>query len=126
MTYPHPMDAEDTKAGFADCPVAAEKVEHTPGPWRIAPATDYRGGEINIDSGERGQAAYICQVGMRDDPQAQADARLIVAAPDMLAALKLIGPIIGEIPSGVMGTQELTYRAFVAVENAIARATGAA
>jgi hypothetical protein len=27
MTYPHPMDAEDTKAGFADDPVMAEATD---------------------------------------------------------------------------------------------------
>lgn len=58
-------------------------VRHTPGPWRIAPARDYRDqGEINIDAGERGLKGYICKVGMRDDPQAHADAHLIATAPD--------------------------------------------
>lgn len=59
----------------------------TPGPWRIAPSTAYLDGDINIDTRPSGQRGYICNVGKRGDLQAETDAYLIAAAPDMYAAL---------------------------------------
>ena len=57
----------------------------TPGPWRVAPVSDYVGAELNVDARERG---FICLAGVRGDREAEANARLIAAAPDLLAALK--------------------------------------
>jgi hypothetical protein len=61
--------------------------KHTPGPWRLAPAAAYAGADLNIDVGPSGQETYICCAGIRGDKEAEANARLIVAAPDLLAAL---------------------------------------
>lgn len=69
---------------------------HTPGPWRLAPASAYSDPDLNIDAGVNGTGAYICKVGIRGDVQAEADARLIAAAPDLLDALEYILSAHGE------------------------------
>ena len=55
--------------------------QHTPGPWRIVGGTEVRAG-----------VGIICETAQYRAPalsdQAAADARLIAAAPDMLAALQ--------------------------------------
>lgn len=61
----------------------------TPGPWRVAPTSDYSLGEkpgINIDAGERGDEGFVCEVcGPNPDEQMRADAYFIAHAPDLLA-----------------------------------------
>ncbi len=59
---------------------------HTSGPWTFGFAKTYWhvGGPID----EAGACGYICRI--RNSPVAEADARLIASAPDMLAALKSI------------------------------------
>lgn len=61
----------------------------TPGPWRVAPTSDYPPGEkpgINIDAGEHGADGFICEVcGPNPDEQMRADAYFIAHAPDLLA-----------------------------------------
>lgn len=52
----------------------------TPRPWRVAPVSAYRGGEINIDAGANGLGGFICTTGLRDDPEAIGNAHLIVRA----------------------------------------------
>lgn len=59
-------------------------MSHTEGPWRVAPASDYSDSKINIDAHNHG---YICCAGQHGDEEAEANARLIAAAPDLLAAL---------------------------------------
>jgi len=49
---------------------------------------------------------------------------LIEKNDKMLAALKLASTVIGEIPSGVLGTQEPAYRALGVVDAAIASVEG--
>ena len=63
------------------------EAKQTPGPWRLAPAKDYAGSELNIDAGPRGQSGFICTAGHRGDAEAEANARLIAAAPELLEAL---------------------------------------
>ena len=55
-----------------------KKGEHTPGPWKYGPADD---GYLYVYDAD-GHA--ICQIGMADG--VFANARLITAAPDLLAA----------------------------------------
>jgi hypothetical protein len=57
--------------------------------------SQYVGG-INIDAGENGQDGYICLVGHTGHNTALADARLIAAAPSMLAALKTAEQMVAE------------------------------
>ena len=56
---------------------------HTPAPWTIEPAHSRRVYLINHDSAAVGEIVYA-------DTRNQADARLIAAAPDMLAALQFV------------------------------------
>jgi hypothetical protein len=73
------------------------KHEHTPGPWSVrnAPVHDPKFGHVFHDvKGGRMLATTCCPY--TDSPRiAQANARLIAAAPDMLAALRR--PIICEV-----------------------------
>lgn len=75
-------------------------MSHTPGPWRIVRHSDQSGG-CNILTERHSKAGLPCKtsdfiaaVGVCPNPwqngleEARANARLIAAAPDMLAALK--------------------------------------
>jgi len=61
--------------------------KHVPTPWRLAPAKDYAGTELNIDAGERGTGGFICTAGHRGDEEAEANAALIVEAVNAHEAL---------------------------------------
>jgi hypothetical protein len=90
---------------------------HTPGPWIVA-RYDYDRGVAAIETKERGVdlpdqgnwVADVCAVGADD-----ANARLIAAAPDLLAALKAIQ----DDPCVAMDLRLLTQ-----MESAIAKAEG--
>ena len=64
-------------------------VQHTPGPW-VAAEEDWHG--LPITAADREGMVHICMVptGFREpfEIEQQANARLIAAAPDMLAALR--------------------------------------
>ena len=63
--------------------------KHTPGPWRIDPSWDILG---NTKDGN----GMVCQITVDAVPrdEAAANAHLIAAAPDLLAALKALLQII--------------------------------
>lgn len=65
--------------------------EHTKGPWTLCPEND---GAFTIWAGER-QIAEIAPDDMGDTLPAKANARLIAAAPDLLAAL---APLVNAAP----------------------------
>jgi hypothetical protein len=92
--------------------------KHTPGPWRIAPASDYADGSLNVDADTRG---YVCLAGFRDDPEARANARLIAAAPDLLEACKRI---LADIDSNATLAFEIDGDALEALDSAITKAEG--
>ena len=64
------------------------QAQHTPGPWHINPLFDY---SVNSEK----KHVTMVNVSVRgkecdvDHPEAQANARLIAAAPDLLEACKL-------------------------------------
>ena len=58
--------------------MSAEKVAHTPGPWRVSPTND-----CVIEIEKHGNIALVNLARM-----SAADARLIAAAPDLLALAK--------------------------------------
>lgn len=59
---------------------------HTPGPWAYRPSND---GHFIAGAGEN--SGYLAEVRQcRSKQDIRADARLIAAAPDLLAALKAI------------------------------------
>lgn len=60
--------------------------EHTKGPWEISPARTVDG-EAMVVGGEGREFGLIAQVTTDED------ASLIVAAPDMLAALRLVSAL---------------------------------
>ena len=60
--------------------------EHTPGPWRVDPAFFPEQPKVYPDNGS-GDFAHICRVNAGPDGY-QANARVIAAAPDLLAALE--------------------------------------
>lgn len=94
------------------------KTAHTPGPWEAEPMEDgcsvaYRindahGYEIGVTSGRDGES------------EEAANARLIAAAPDMLAALKECLPLFDMVTalddhgSNVLGQAENLIRAAIA------------
>jgi len=66
-----------------NAPVATQTA-HTPGPWRV---TEY-GGEIAIHAEDNTKIALPEKWFASDRAEAAANARLIAAAPDLLAALE--------------------------------------
>ena len=87
------LEEIEAPAGFAPR-ITLEELEgrttyRTPGPWRVAPTSDYPPGEkpgINIDAGERGLGGFVCEVcGPNPDERMRADAYFIAHAPDLLA-----------------------------------------
>ena len=93
-----------------DC--AGRNGAHTPGPWVIDPCWDILG---NTDDGN----GMVCQITTDAVPRAEAEAnaRLIAAAPDLLAALQQAEQQLD------YGQIDAAHRIIIA---AIARATGAA
>jgi hypothetical protein len=91
-------------------------VEHTPGPWHCSPEADLH--RIGVYAGN-GDEIIICDVSDEDvviDGQCEANARLIAAAPKLLAACEAL----------VRRNQKHADldRAIEAGEAAIAEATG--
>jgi len=63
--------------------------EHTPGPWKVEPQLD---GEIPISGHSWGSYLEIADIHLggfeQVDSEAEANARLIAAAPELLEAIK--------------------------------------
>lgn len=59
------------------------RTEHTPGPWEVSRLSD----DTILAGPAKTLVAYVATVGMGDD--VGPNARLVAAAPDLLAALKL-------------------------------------
>ena len=69
-------------------------MSHTPGPWRYAKTNgNPTHGEHMIAGAKPGYLAEVRDCGSGD---VKANARLISAAPDLLAALEAINPVPGE------------------------------
>lgn len=88
---------------------AEETAAHTPGPWR---ATLHANGLVKVESNQR----VICD-GFRGE---EANARLIAAAPDLLAALKAV---LAQTGDESMEEQDAVFASAAA---AIAKAEGSA
>jgi hypothetical protein len=115
------MKTPNTNNGRGD-----SAAQHTPGPWEVFPA--YTGTSrfpVGINHGD-GSSSIFAEVNGRGgvDGQNMADARLIAAAPDLLAALQRALPLIEkcERESG-SGLGELYAKA---ARVAIAKAEGRA
>jgi hypothetical protein len=93
--------------------------KHTPGPWSIL---DERRGFIVTACDDCYDVATVRNIGNRDNA---ANARLIAAAPDMLAALQTIKQLNDDAaPFGGEIYRDRVDRAWDAVRAAIAKATG--
>jgi hypothetical protein len=87
--------------------------QHTPGPWKVR--EDYAGA-MSVVSHDH----FLARVGPPNTEQAVANARLIAAAPDLLAALQAAeNQIIALSPKGYIAP------ALGAIHAAIAKATSA-
>ena len=98
-------------------------MNHTPGPWRYEPSIPEEG--VNCWWIERvGRPART--IGCVDGPQGshtEPDARLIAAAPDMLASLLMLRTLIGR-PGWALDGQNISC-VVAAMHGAINKATGA-
>lgn len=103
---------------------SAQKTAHTPGPWKIA-QTEPPGDFVIHAKGIPWQLAYVPASTQIEWPL-EANARLIAAAPDLLAALKTTAENIRSLgPAGALANVYAPYREWLAVvEAAIAKATG--
>ena len=117
------QDTKTTKAG--------ERTQHTPGPWlarnkhfnSVAPLPYVSAGDtakvlcfMNLSGAYNGNAGI---------PQAQADARLIASAPELLEALW--GCLEAEtVSSQAVGTDKARHYAHEKARRAIAKAEGRA
>lgn len=100
--------------------IPGESTGHTPGPWRINRFGGYRA----IEQEDRGGQCTV----VIDHVRSEADARLVAAAPDLLAAAKAAERIIGEfMADGPLADDDLRDRVTLdALGAAIARAEGGA
>lgn len=60
---------------------------HTPGPWTVTRHDDLPIGNIHHGPHQPGEVS-VCVVSLRGNGTDEANARLLVAAPDLLVALK--------------------------------------
>lgn len=97
--------------------------KHTPGPWVVTPHPDthvdvFGVGEIMDDKEMQYALSHtFCY------QNAEANARLIAAAPELLEALK---DLIGWVPGGVHFHTDAPQKAVERASAAIAKATGGA
>lgn len=70
--------------------------QHTPGPWALKYRTPFGGGDKYFDGvvDADGREIRVEGVTLTSGPVAQANARLIAAAPELLAALQAALPYI--------------------------------
>lgn len=87
---------------------------HTPGPWFYDDSMAYR---IAINS-ERASVAVIPYL----DREAKANARVIAAAPDLLAVLRIAETLLGSV--AYIATQGDTDTVLITIRAAIAKAEG--
>lgn len=124
----------DTREYLRDAPTATPAAAaHTPGPWRIITQTPY-GTPYPIHKifgkTENGHDRYITEINLISDELAQeekANARLIAAAPDMLAALEDLFTHCAMVHKhwGDNSNQKEADAAIKAARAAIAKAKGA-
>ena len=103
--------------------------KHTPGPWLIAESVVSRHAITNMrrirSKNEGLEHGAVCDVyGIQDGSEASANARLIAAAPDLLADLQEACDRIEDLVSRLGGTDP--EKATESYRATIAKATGGA
>lgn len=104
--------------------------KHTPGPWVIW-GLNSKTGDLTIGiANETGPKKHIAELCWPKDeaqepggPTGLDDARLIAAAPDLLAALKALS-FAAQTSGGVAGRDDALVDAIGVASRAIAKATG--
>ena len=91
---------------------------HTPGPWRFM--TDSTGEYLAVFANVQGGTKVICPVKIADE----ADARLIAAAPDLLAALKECSFRLATLVAASGDFSDVHAKALDAATAALAKAEG--
>ena len=77
-----------------DCFQSSDVTEHTPGPWTIEEYGDDDAPALVIHKDSDNRICFMATPGSHGDPaKIEADARLIAAAPDMLAMLDQIAAV---------------------------------
>lgn len=87
---------------------------HTPGPWECIEHKPYR--SYTVQNTGRQRVATV--------EHAEADARLIAASPDLLAALRAAADILETAGSGEPPLRQTCVRYAAAARAAITKATG--
>ena len=97
------------------------QTKHTPGPWHIGVRTFHAGRDVY---GPKGEPVAVADDAITATPEAEANARLIAAAPDLLAALEALTACASM--SGPAGTTAylISNERMQAARAAIAKATG--
>lgn len=90
-----------------------KKITHTPGPWVIMEPIDIYG-VIRVGNGKSLQAERCADVYGTSKSQVTANARLIAAAPELLAALKNIVRHVVDLPT--RADYDLALQAIAKVE----------
>jgi|ERR1043166_3400052 hypothetical protein len=104
-----------------------DKSAHTPGPWKINTRFEVDRGDvaqiIQDSDSIPGEEQWICDVGMQHLEDCKANARLIAAAPELLAALK---HLTAEIHLGALNIRKdfSLINAHASATRAIAKAEG--
>jgi len=100
----------------------SNETKHTPGPWTAEPT---QSGNYNIRQRPAFRPALVWDTGLGDETYA--NARLIAAAPDLLAALRDVQIALAQWrdsePVNVRGIDNLEEVKYLIVDAAIAKAT---
>jgi hypothetical protein len=103
--------------------------KHTPGPWVVDEAQP---GDLfhNVVRGEGDSFGVLCRTSINGNANAEADARLIAAAPELLEALRIAQAFMSIASdwnideAEINGETRSTYDWLEVVDSAIAKATG--
>lgn len=90
--------------------------KHTPGPWTVG-----EDGDVIWGARWKGAITHVATVPFSKDPRVSADARLIAAAPDLLAALEMVRDADNDCRDD--GLPCIPAMARGAIDGAIAKAT---
>lgn len=93
---------------------------HTPGPWQMYPSSEQMQVNVGVPDSAIGHAIAFGNT----QAEAQANARLIAAAPDLLAALQYVLDAHDYDGALTMGTARLSPAIRARIEREIAKATG--
>ena len=94
------------------------QTKHTPGPWHIGVRTFHAGRDVY---GPKGEPVAVADQELTLPEESAANARLIAAAPDLLAALEAL---VGEADLGEVDLDDDDRAKLEQARAAIAKATG--